>query len=264
MLTEVKNQLKIMFLSVKYNIMKQMVNKVTFLTNVIFMILNNASFIIQWIILFNLKDNMGGYNLKEVILLWGIASGTYGIAHIFFNKSFDLSDLIINGKLDSFLVQPKNVFLSAITSETSISAIGDLIYGYICLFIYGISLKNFLLFSLFIITGGIIVTAFSCIMGSLSFWIVKSEILASTFTNVMLNFATYPGTIFKTAIKIILYTIIPVGISSYLPLEILLEFNIFKFLIVILFTIFITLLAFAIFNKGLKRYSSSNLMSSRI
>ena len=114
MLTVVKNQIKVMILSVKYNIMRQMVNKVTFITNIVFMILNNASFIVQWIILFSIKDNVGGYKFKEVLLLWGLAASSYGVAHILFKKAFDLSDLIINGKLDSFLVQTKNVFLSVI------------------------------------------------------------------------------------------------------------------------------------------------------
>ncbi len=77
MLMEVKNQIKVMFLSLKYNIMKQMINKVTFITNIVFMILNNASFIVQWIILFSLKDNIGGYTINQVVLLWGLASSTY-------------------------------------------------------------------------------------------------------------------------------------------------------------------------------------------
>ena len=68
MLMEVKNQIKVMVLSVKYNIMKQMTNKVTFITNIVFMILNNASFIVQWIILFNLKNEIGGYTIREVVL----------------------------------------------------------------------------------------------------------------------------------------------------------------------------------------------------
>ena len=77
MLMEVKKQIKVMFLSLKYNIMKQMINKVTFITNIVFMILNNASFIVQWIILFSLKDNIGGYTINQVVLLWGFASSTY-------------------------------------------------------------------------------------------------------------------------------------------------------------------------------------------
>ena len=264
MLMEVKNQIKVMMLSVKYNIMRQMVNKVTFITNILFMILNNASFIVQWVILFSLRDEIGGYTMKDVILLWGIAAGVFGISHILFYKAFEIPDLIINGKLDTFLVQPKNIFLSVITSDTSVSAIGDLIYAYICLAIYGITLKNLLLFTLFLITGAIILTAFVSIVGSLSFWITRGDILADSLTNIMINFATYPGTIFKEGIKILLYTVIPVGIANYLPVETILHFNIANFIYIIAFTILITVVAFVIFNKGLKRYSSSNLMSSRI
>ena len=143
MLTVVKNQIKVMILSVKYNIMMQMVNKVTFITNILFMILNNASFIIQWIILFNIKNEIGGYNIKQIILLWGLASSVYGYSRVMFGRAFNISELIINGQLDTFLVQPKNVFLSVITSDSKISAIGDLIYGYICLTIYGINIKNY-------------------------------------------------------------------------------------------------------------------------
>lgn len=264
MLMEVKNQIKVMFLSVKYNIMKQMTNKVTFITNIVFMILNNASFILQWIILFSLKEKIGGYTIKEVVLLWGLASGTYGISRIFFYKAFELPDLIINGKLDTFLVQPKNVFLSVISSHSCVSAIGDFIYAYICLFIYGFSIGKFILFTIFIITGAVTLSAFCSILGSLSFWIERSDILADSVSNAMLNFGTYPGTIFKKGVKLILYTIIPVGIVNYIPVDTIIKFNLENLLLVIVFTILIAICAFWIFNKGLKRYSSSNLMGARI
>ena len=63
----------------------------------------------------------------------------------------------------------------------------------------------------------------------------------------MINFATYPGTIFKGAVKIILYTLIPVGISNYLPLSVILEIDLMNFMLVIGFTFAITVLAFFIF-----------------
>jgi len=69
MLMEVKNQFKISFLSVKYALMREMLNKTTFITNVLFMILNNASFIVQWIVLFSLKDNVGGYTFDQLVLM---------------------------------------------------------------------------------------------------------------------------------------------------------------------------------------------------
>lgn len=205
--------------------MKQMVNKVTFITNILFMILNNATFIIQWVILFHIKDEIGGYGMKEIFLLWGFAASTYGFAHILFSKAFTIPDLIINGKLDTFLVQPKNVFLGVISSETRISAIGDLLYGYICLILYGITLKSFALFTLFSITGAIILTSFVSIVGSLSFWLIKSEQLANSLTTVMINFATYPSSIFKWTVRLLLYTLVPVGIANYMPVEIILKFD---------------------------------------
>ena len=156
MLTAAKNQGRVILLSVKYNIMKEMTNRVTFLTNVVFMILNNATFIIQWLLLFHLKKDIGGYGINDVMILWGLSASTYGLAHIFFQKAFGLPDLIMNGKLDSFLVQPKNVLLSVITSGTSSSAIGDLIYGYIIIIIFKFSFVNLILFTLFSVIGAII------------------------------------------------------------------------------------------------------------
>ena len=264
MLTAVKNQLKISFLSIKYALMREMLNKVTFITNIIFMILNNASFIVQWVVLYSLKDNVGGYTFKQVLLLWGIAAGTYGFSRFFFKKAFSLSETINNGKLDSFLVQPKNVLLSAITTDVEPSAIGDLLYGYIMLFVFGITIENFLLFTLFTITGGLITVAIAVILGSLSFWFNKTDIIADVGNSLMTNFASYPDGIFKGLVKGLLYTLIPVGIVNFIPVKVITEFNLGLMLIVIGVTILTITLAFIVFFKGLKKYSSSNLMIARI
>ncbi|MBR4177924.1 MAG: ABC-2 family transporter protein [Bacilli bacterium] len=264
MLMEAKNQIKIIFLSIKYSLMREMLNKVTFFSNIIFMIFNNASFIIQWIVLFSLKDNLAGYTLKTVILLWGMASATYGISRFFFKNAFKLSDTITNGKLDAYLVLPKDVLLSTITSDISVSALGDILYGYIMLCIYGLSLKNFALFTLLSICGGFVLTSISVIFSSFSFWISRSDLVSETANNLMVNFATYPDGIFKGISKIILYTIVPVGLTAYMPVQVITEFNLYSFLIILVATIVIVTLAYVVFNKGLKKYSSSNLMIARI
>ena len=228
------------------------------------MILNNASFIIQWVVLFSIKDNIGGYNLREVLLLWGFAASTYGISRFFFKKAFNLSDIINTGKLDSFLVQPKNVLISAITTDVEPSALGDMLYGFICLLIYGVNLKTFILFTILSICGALIITSMTIIFNSLSFWFSKSDLLAEKVDGLMSNFATYPDGIFKGTVKMLLYTLIPVGIANYLPVRIIIDFNSFLIIVVLIFTIIIVLLAFIIFYRGLKRYSSSNLMIARI
>lgn len=264
MLTVVKNQAKCTLLALKYGLMKEMLNRASFISNILFMILNNASMLIQWMILYSLKDNIGGYTFKEVMLLWGLAASTYGVSRAFFASAFKLSDTINTGKLDAFLVQPKSVLLNTITTHVSSAAIGDLIFGFAMVFFYGFSIKTFLLFTLFTITGGLIVTAFAVILGSLAFFLNNSDIISDSGNNLMIHFATYPDGIFKGVVKALLFTLVPVGIANYIPLQVIIEFNIFKFLIVIGVTIVFVLLAHLIFNLGLRKYSSTNLMSARI
>lgn len=264
MLTAVKNQLRVCVLSVKYNIMREMINKVTFLTNICFMMLNNATFIIQWVILFRIKENIGGYTISDVMLLWGVCASGFGLSRIFFARAFSLSDLIINGKLDSYLVQPKNVLLSVLTSSTDTSAIGDLFYGILVMCIFSFGLRRFALFIIFSVTGAIIATAFALLMGSLSFWLVRVEIFGSNMVNIMLSFSTYPDGIFKGAVRFLIYLIIPVGMSVYLPVHIMLDFDLTGFLTVLAYTVLITALSVFVFYRGLRRYSSSNLMEARM
>ena len=263
MLMEVKNQLKVTSLSFKYSLMRDMLNKISFISNIIFMIINNATMIIQWIVLFSLKENFGGYTFNQVLLLWGMASGVYGVAHFFFKSAFNLSNTINTGKLDTYIVQPKNILISTITSDIQVSALGDILYALIVYFIYGFSIKTFILFILFCITGGLIMTSFSIILHSLSFWFGSTDMIADLGTSFMINFATYPDGIFKGLVKTLLFVLIPVGIANYIPIKIITKFNIYLFLINILVCITLILLAFLIFYKGLKRYSSSSLMNVR-
>ena len=264
MLMEAKNQLRVTLLSVKYGLMRQMLNKTSFITNILFMMLNNASFIIQWVILYSLKDSVGGYSFKQVLLLWGMAASTYGFSHFFFKKAYSLSYIINTGKLDASIIQPKNVLLSVITTDVEASALGDLLYGYVMLGLSCISIKSFFLFTLLSLCGGLVLTSIAIIYGSLAFWFSNSEMIAETGNGLMTTFATYPEGIFKGVIKGILYTIIPIGFINYMPVQILTSFNLINLLSVLGITILFINGAIIILYRGLRNYSSSNLMSARI
>ena len=264
MLMEAKNQLKVSLLSIKYALERKMLNKVTFISNIIFMIINNSCFIVQWIILYSLKDDVGGYSFKQVLLLWGMAAMTYGISRFFFKESFDLSEIINSGKLDNYLVQPKNVLIQCITSNVEVSAIGDMLYGLIMLCLYGISMKKLLLFLFCGICGALVLVSITTIFSSLSFWFGKTEMIANTINSLMTNFATYPEGIFKGFIKILFYTVLPLGLTTYIPVQLITNFNGLYLLYILLGTIIFVSMAFIVFYKGLKRYSSTNLMNARI
>lgn len=264
MLTAAKNQLRVCLLSVKYNIMREMLNKVSFVTNILFMILNNASFIIQWVILFRLKDDIGGYTMREVMLLWGLAASSHGLSHIMFARVFSLPDVIINGKLDAYLVLPKNVLLSVLTSATSTSAIGDVIYGLLLICVFCFSIERFFLFLLFSVTGAVIITAFALLMGSLSFWFVRADMFGRNMVNSMISFSTYPDGIFRGETRFLLYSVIPVGMSIYIPVHVIMDFDLKGLLTVLGYTFLLTAAAVLVFYRGLRRYTSGNLMEAKV
>ena len=264
MLMEVKKHIKLIFICLKYNILKAMDNRASFIGNILGMILNNAMMIIQWIVLFSLKDSIGGYGFKEVLLLWGFASSTYGVSRLFFENTFNLSQLIITGKLDAFLVQPKNTLVYMSSSSSSISALGDLLYGFILLIILRANIFTWILFIILSISGGIIIASLSVIWHSLSFWFSNVEDFANIMNANMINMGTYPDGIFSKEVKLLLLTLLPVSFTVHLPIKIVTNFDILLLLGTIGFTILITIIAFLIFHKGLKKYSSSNLMSARI
>ena len=263
MLTEVKNNLKIMILSVKYNLMKAMENNVAFATSVIMMIFNNASFIIQWLTIFAVKESVGGYTLNDVMLFWAVSSGAFGLAHVLFNGVNKLPEYIEEGKLDAFLTVPKNPLCYVATSSLEPSAFGDLLYGYIALIIFNFSIPNLLIYTFLIIFGGLIFACVTCIFNSLTFYFYKSSHLTDAVRNTFINSSLYPDVIFGRGIKILFFTLIPSGIACWIPVHILMHFSFIKLFILIGFTMLIVGLTFVIFNKGLKNYSSSNLMGSR-
>ncbi len=84
MLTEVKKNIKLIFLCFKYNLLRAMDNKVSFISQIIGMIVNNSMMILEWVVLFSLKDNMGGYGFNDVLLLWGLSASIYGVVHVLY------------------------------------------------------------------------------------------------------------------------------------------------------------------------------------
>lgn len=261
---EVKRHFKLLWMSIKYNLIKSMDNRVSFIFQVLGMILNNATMIIQWVVLFSLRDSIGGYGFREVLLLWAISAGTFGVSRTIFYSAFNLSNLIITGKLDAFLVQPKDTLLYLSSSSMSVSGLGDILYGFILLVILKANILTWLLFIVFSICGGLILTSISIIGHSLTFWFNNMGEVATFMNNSMINFATYPDGIFDQKMRWLFLTILPIGFTTHIPVSVMSTFNGSLFITVILITILIMYMAYKIFNIGLKRYSSSNLMSARI
>ena len=264
MLMEARNNIKFILLSMKYNVQREMLNKTSFLMNVLLMMLNNVSIIIQWGVFFSLKDSFNGYTFEDEMFAISLCTITYGMTFLFFGGVNRISYLIEYGGLDKYLTKPKSILISVLTSKTQISALGDMLFGIILFLIYYHNPIQILLFIFLSILSFFIMISFLIIINSITFWFIRFSDTVETFHSAFISFSMYPKTIFDTSIKIIMHTIIPVGFAIYLPVELFINFSILKMLLLVGFTIFNVLLARFVFYRGLKRYTSSNIVVANI
>ena len=261
----VVSNLKLIFSYFALNLKKEWKYKSSFFMQLIMMILNDAFFIIQWVIVFKLVDNIGGYGFNETMLLWAISSGGFGISHCFFNGAWKIKDMVYEGRLDVFLTQPKNVLINVCCSSTSISAIGDIIYAFLVLILIGAPIHWFLIMVPVMIISGILYVAVYVMYVSLCFFVKRGDALAKAAEGTILKAANYPPAIFNFVVKAIFFTAIPTFFYTFVPAQYLfLGFNIWWILGYAGFVALIVALAFIFFNAGLKRYNSGSLMGGRL
>lgn len=265
MLMEVKSHIKLLCNYFTFNFKCSLQYRTSFVIQVIGMIINNSSFLFFWWIIYRNVNNIKGYTFADILLLWGLAASTYAFTHIVFGNTRELSNIIVSGGLDSYLIQPKDVIINACASRTEVSAWGDLLFGYILLGISGkLSLSTFSLFTLFTIIGGLIFFSTLLTINSLSFYLGNIESTKRLVEMFFITFATYPEGIFGKYLRVVFYTFLPVGFMVYLPVGIIASFNGIKLLIVIAAAIVFIIISYAVFYKGLRRYESGNIMEGKI
>ncbi len=247
------------------NIKKEFQYKTAFFMQVFTMILNDAFFIIQWQIIFSIVDNIGGYGFREVMLLWSIMAGGYGVAHSFFGGTWNIKNFIYDGKLDVYLTQPKNVLINVCCSATNVGAIGDMIYAFVVLVIIGAPWWWYLLMIPVIFLVGILFISIYVCYISLSFYVRRADALASMVEGTIMKAANYPPMIFTGIVKWLFFTLIPTFFFSFVPAQnIFLSFNIGWIALLLGVVTLWTVMAFLLFNRGLRRYNSGSLMGGRL
>lgn len=257
--------IKLIFDYFLLNLKKEWQYKTSFFMQIVMMILNDAFFIIQWVVIFQIVDDIGGYGLNEALMLFALSAGYFGIAKTFFGGIFNINSLIYDGKLDVYLTQPKNLLINVSCSSTDISAIGDIFYVFVVLVIVGAAWWWYFAILPIIILGGILYASLYATYASLAFFVKRGDAVAQAVEGAFMKADKYPPSIYNFAVKVLLYTVIPSAFFTFVPLEyLLLGFNIWWACIYVGFISVWVFLAFFCFRRGVKRYNSGSLFGGRL
>lgn len=206
----------------KLNLAGAMEFRISFMLTAGMMVVNNLVWIVFWGLYFQRFQVVNGWSLQDVMMMWAVSAGGFGLSAVLFGNAYRLASLIASGQLDVFLSQPKPVLLHILISRMSVSAIGDVLFA---LLVYGLfgdtSLAGIFKFMLALLIALLIFIFFVVLVQSLAFFIGNAEGIGQQVFNGLLAFSTYPTGIFSGWGKLILFTVIPAGFISYLPIGLL-------------------------------------------
>lgn len=265
MLMAVKNNVKFFKNCIITNFKSVIVYKSMFLIQSGMMFINNLLFITIWINIFR-NSNTDLIKFDDVLGLNAIATMAFGITYFFFGGVRYINNYIVDCTLDSYLLQPKNVLLNVILSKSDFSAFGDILSGiFLSIVVTKGDISKTLMLIIFGIFSSVFFIATEIILRSLSVWIGDTSKLSDRYLHTLLtNFASYPQAIFPKWIKVLLYTIIPAGFLTHLPLDTFYEYKLLNLVIYIIAAIIYLMLAIIGFNRAIYSYDSGNSINVRI
>lgn len=253
----------------KTNLLAAMEYRVAFLMQVLGMMLNNAVYFVFWIIFFDRFEEINGWGLADMFLLYGIVAISFGVGTYFFGNALHLSGIIANGELDYYLSLPKPVLLHVLASRSISSAAGDFLYGllsfFVTVYITGSFSSGLLLrFLLAVVAATVVVVSFLVLVQSLAFWSGSATLLTSSAVNAIITFAIYPITLFDGTAKLLLFTIIPAAFVGALPAQFVRSFDWVSLGQLLLGATVFLGLAIVVFHRGLRRYESGSAIQVRM
>ena len=243
------------------NLQSALEYRTAFFVQVVTMAANDSLWLFFWWTYFHQFPLVHGWRSTDVVILWSVTACGFGISVSIFGNVRQMASLIIKGGLDAYLGMPRYVLLHVCIAGTDPSAWGDVLFGVGAFIVFlhpnAFQLALFLLLTLFVC---VIFTDFAIVLSSLAFFLGNTEGLMQQMFGALISFSTYPMDIFQGAVRLLLFTVIPAGFISFIPLQLLHQFTWPLLGALAGFTLLFTAIAAGTFHLGLRRYESGNLM----
>lgn len=265
-MNRIKNELTFLKALAGVNLASAMEYRASFISQIVGMLINNGIYFVFWVIFFEQFGTVRGYNVGEIFLLFAIVTTGFGLAFMFAgNTGHNMAYLIAQGRLDYYLVFPRNLLLHVAFSRMIVSTIGDVTFGFVAyLFTGRFHPLEILLFLASVIVVALIFVAFSIIAGSLAFFMGNAQYASQQVTNAMLTFAIYPNSLFSGVSRFMLYTILPSAFVGAVPVEIIQGRDGVLLLILVGVAAVMWAIATAVFYVGLRRYESGSALNVNV
>jgi ABC-2 type transport system permease protein len=219
--------------------------------------LSSLIFFSLWTLFFRAFKSIGGWQLGEMGYLFALLTGSYGISVFIFGGSKKIAQRILTSSLDAYLLSPKSPLLHILLAETLPRGVGDILVSCFLTLYYGFGHPaDMLLLAVSIVSGALVLTAARIMASSLCFFSSSIEDVTRKYMDSLLLLASYPAHIYTGVLKVVMYTAIPAGIISTMPVELIQNFSLLKLATLLASCALFCAAANWLFYKGLRAYES--------
>jgi len=256
--------MRFFLLLIATNLKASLALRASFWLQATFMAINNLLFFVTWWILFDRFEEVRGYRVEDMAALYGITAAGFGVAAVLAGSLRDLSRKIVSGDLDPILTQPRSVLIQAISARTQPSGWGDVVSGIVLLVISGyLGPNTWAAAVLAIALAGIVFVSAGVMLHSVAFFGERAGSLAPQVYEFLVTFSVYPPTLFEGPLKVLLFTVLPAGLISYVPVELVRNFGLCSLVIAVAGAAIHLTASVALFHLGLRFYASGNRFGRR-
>lgn len=248
----------------KLNIKSIMIYDADFIIGIIAMIIKTFINFFMLLILFRVITNINGWDFNHILFIYGFSTTSFAIWHCFFINTITIPYYIKTGEFDRFLSRPYNPLFLIMIEGFDEDGWGELIFGIIVsvISIIRLNIASYILLFLPIMwfASSLIYAGISIMLSIISFFTIDN-IDITDITLQLNNYSKYPLDIYSKTLKIIFTFVFPIGFASFYPSLMFIDISVKNRILLIICIVAICILFFAlscyIWNKSLKKYTSS-------
>ena len=202
----------------------QLQYRASFITQIIANGLVGLSEFAVILIFFRHVDEIGGWRIGEIAILYGIATISFGIGHFVASGLPRFSEQLIRGDFDQILTRPVSAFVQVMGSDIQLRRLGTIIQGAAALAV-GLTLTDVPWdLARFVVLPGIVLgivvlyTALFALEATVSFWTTQGIEAVNIATYGGNTVAAYPIDIFAAWLKRLFLFVVPLAFAVHIPM----------------------------------------------
>ncbi len=245
--------------TLKAALIESVSNRRAFLFQAAVMVVNDLVWIGFWVVFFHKAGTVRGWNVDQIVLLQAVLTTGGGVTLGIVANARHVGTMVTGGGLDALLSLPAHPLAQLLVRRIEPVNLGDLVFGVGLFAVAGHPTPTRTLVFLGASTASaVLLTSFLVLTGSLAFFGGRADSGELGFS-AMLMLSNYPVNVFAGLAKLLLYTVVPAAFVATVPAQLIDRFDLGRAVAMLLITAIFATAAVAVFNLGLRRYTSGSV-----